>query len=276
MSLLFCEGGPNSPDVRILRKLLAGRCEVRPGGSIHGMGDRIKARREVLGATQVAGVVDGDFRETWPTATPLHQPEHWVGSDKEPLGWRWSRKEIENYIVDAAVVSRALGERAPDPQEYQAQLDAAAYGLAAYQAARTALSACRRRLRPMPTSWGPERDADRHPFPNDVSLEGCRGGLRTTVEDHHGRQTVSPEEVLTRYEELLPQFAADGPRRRDFLWTFAGKDLVHVMGPGLQTMGLGSVRAFKERVLLGIETTADDIASWLPEWGALAAAVQAF
>ncbi len=276
LSLLFCEGGPNSPDVRILRKLLAGRCEIRPGGSIHGMGDRIKAHREVLGAKRVAGIVDGDFRETWPTAAPLQEPEGWSGSDGEILGWRWSHKEIENYLVDPDVVSRALGGFALDALAYREHLDAAADRLAAYQAARTALSTCRRRFRPMPTSWGPERGRDKHPFPDDLGPEDCRAGLRATVEEHHGGQSVTPEDVLARYEELLPEFTAGGPRRRYFLWTFAGKDLVHVMESGLQAMGLGSGRAFRERVLLGIEKTADDISTWLPEWAALAAAAHAF
>ena len=30
VSLLLCEGGPGSPDVRVLSKVLAGLCEVRP------------------------------------------------------------------------------------------------------------------------------------------------------------------------------------------------------------------------------------------------------
>ena len=276
LSLLFCEGGPNSPDVRILGKLLAGRCEVRPGGSIHGMGDRIRAYREVLGGGQVAGVVDGDFRESWPTVRPLEEAEGWAGSDGETLGWRWSRKEIENYLLDPDVVSRALGERAPDPEAYQAQLDAAAEALVAYEAARTALSICRRRLRPMPTSWGPQRGRERHPFPDDISEAGCRSGLRSTVEEHSEGQAVTPDEVLKRYLDLSPKFAAGAPRRRDFLWTFAGKDLLWVMEAGLKELGLGSGRAFREQVLLGIEKTPDDISTWLPEWEALAAAVQAF
>lgn len=276
MNLLFCEGGLNSPDVRILRRLLAGRCEVLPGGSIHGMGDRIKAHREALGGRQVAGVADGDFKVPWPAAAPPLQPEAWSGSDSEILGWRWSRKEIENYIVDPEVVSRALPERALDRPGYQRHLDAAADRLAAYQAARTALSSCRRRLRPLPTSWGPERGQDKHPHPDDISDEGCRSGLRTTVEEYGAGQIVTPEEALDRYVALLPEFAATGQRRRDFLWTFAGKDLLYVMAAGLHELGLGGGRAFKEKVLLGIEKAEDDISTWLPEWGALAAAVEQF
>jgi hypothetical protein len=82
--------------------------------------------------------------------------------------------------------------------------------------------------------------------------------------------------VLSRYEELLPQFAAGGVRRRDFLWTFAGKDLLHVMEAGLVRLGFRNTKAFREKVLLGIESTNEDIATWIPEWSALRNAVEAF
>lgn len=74
VNLLFCEGGPGSPDVRVLRKLFAGYCEMRPAGSRYGMGDRIQAHREVLGQCQVAGIIDGDFRQDWTCDRPLLEP----------------------------------------------------------------------------------------------------------------------------------------------------------------------------------------------------------
>jgi hypothetical protein len=93
---------------------------------------------------------------------------------------------------------------------------------------------------------------------------------------HHSEQAVTPEEVVGRYEALLPEFAAGGVRRRDFLWTFGGKDLLHVMEAGLVRFGFRNPKAFREKVLLGIETTEDDIATWVPEWSALRAAVEHF
>lgn len=278
VSLLLCEGGANSPDVRILRKLLSGYCgEIRPAGSRYGMGDRILAFREAVGQKQVAGLLDGDFADAWSCDRPAETPSVWTTPDHTPqFGWRWSRKEIENYIIDPVVVSRSLCGAAPVQEEYVARMTAAADSIATYQAARTALSNCRRRLRPLPTSWGPPRGPDRHPFPDDLSDHGCRQGICSAVAEHQTGQVVTSDEVVERYEELLPELAGEGIRRRDFLWTFAGKDLLHVMGPDLVRFGFPNPRAFREKILLGIEGTNEDIATWIAEWSALRKAVEEF
>ncbi len=65
VSLLLCEGGPNSADVRVLVKLLAGRCAILPAGGKYGLGERIKARREAMGRATVFGILDGDFVVSW-------------------------------------------------------------------------------------------------------------------------------------------------------------------------------------------------------------------
>ena len=83
VNLLLCEGGANSPDVRVLRKLLSGYCgEIRPAGSRYGMGDRIQAYREALGQRQVAGILDGDFRKDWTPDRPLQDPLLWQTKDQ--------------------------------------------------------------------------------------------------------------------------------------------------------------------------------------------------
>ena len=83
VSLLLCEGGANSPDVRVLKKLVAGRCRVLPLGSKYGMGERIKARREAIGQTTVSGLLDGDFVAEW--TAPDNIPRNWVASDGTAL-----------------------------------------------------------------------------------------------------------------------------------------------------------------------------------------------
>lgn len=89
VSLLLCEGEANSPDVRVLTKLLAGRCAVRPSGGKYGMGDRVKARREAIGRETVFGLLDGDFISDF--QVPTGQPSQWIGSDGTHLGWRWTQ-----------------------------------------------------------------------------------------------------------------------------------------------------------------------------------------
>src|SRR5437773_741494 len=99
VSLLICEGSANSPDARALNRILPGLGAIQPLGGKYGMGDRIKARRDSLGHQTVYGLLDGDFVRDW--NAPIRRPKDWiVDSGQTFLGWRWERKEIENYLID--------------------------------------------------------------------------------------------------------------------------------------------------------------------------------
>jgi hypothetical protein len=117
VSLLLCEGASDSPDVRVLNKLLAGHCMVEPVGSKFGMDTLILVRRDVNPTATVMGLKDGDFYREW--TGPSDQPEPWSkrvsGGRTERIGWSWARTEIENYLIDPEVVARTLGPKAPSP-----------------------------------------------------------------------------------------------------------------------------------------------------------------
>lgn len=276
MNLLLCEGAEGSPDVRVLNKLLLGHGpEIFPMGGKYGMGIRILARRESSPMLKVAGLIDGDFPSAWELESDT--PTEWKSADdKITFGWRWSRKEIENYLIDPNVVARSLGKNAPTPGEYKKTLDAAAAKVSCYQAARTALSNCRKRFRDLPSTWTRKKRPHGHVLPDDFSEAGCRSGIQGAVERHSTGQAVTVEKVTLRFDTLLPEFAVDGARRRDFLWTFSGKDILLAAEDGLKVLGFASSRSFRERLLLGIEATEQDVATWIAEWANLREAVQAF
>src|SRR5882724_9783651 len=102
VSVLLCEGVTGSPDARILRKLLAGICTVEPCGSKSGMDARVLAWRSAIPGSTVAALRDADLDGEWPR--DKDQPQPWikkvVGGQSVPLGWIWSRTEIENYLID--------------------------------------------------------------------------------------------------------------------------------------------------------------------------------
>jgi len=272
VDLLLCEGAPNSPDVRILTKLLSGFCgEVRPSGSKYGMGEKILARREAIGSLRIAGLLDGDFQVDWPIPEPLQ----WSASGTS-FGWRWGRKEVENYIIDPEVVLRSLGWDTDRGRVYRNALEAAADSIQVYEAARTALAFSRKRFNPLPSSWGRARGGDKHEFPDDLSEGACRQGIQDIVGSHGKGQSVLIEEVITQFDRLLPDFRAGGVRRNAYLGTYAGKDLLLAMETGLGTFGFNNGGAFREKILLGIEKTDSDIATWVPEWQALRDAVESF
>lgn len=109
VTVLLCEGiepgekPAQGLDGRLLNKLLAGICSVRPRGSKFYMEMNVRAARSD-GAAGTFALLDGDFRYPVPAASAV--PEAWIAGDAALLGWRWSRKEIENYLLDPLVVGR--------------------------------------------------------------------------------------------------------------------------------------------------------------------------
>ena len=268
VSLLLCEGEANSPDVRVLTKLLAGRCAVRPSGGKYGMGDRVKARREAIGRETVFGLLDGDFISDF--QVPTGQPSQWIGSDGTHLGWRWERKEIENYLIDPVVVQRALQAASPPLPDYVAALDTARDTIAAYQAARIALTVRRpRRFSPLPNCFGPERGRMRHPFPDLMDEASCISGMHEVVRRHQANLLVSEASVEAEYRGRLSECQRNGARFQSYLHAFAGKDLLLAMTPALRQLGFASAAVFLEKILVAVDQTTEDIADWHGEWRAL-------
>jgi hypothetical protein len=235
------------------------------------MGSRILSLREARATSNIFGILDGDFRPDWKPLTARPQP--WMSSDNQPLGWRWERKEIENYLIDEAVVSRALGPAAPPPDVYQAILEKARDAIGVYQAARTALSASRKRFRDLSSKFGQPRGRERHLFPDHLDQPSCHQGIQEVIQEHRLTQLVTAQEVLDRMALMLPEFQPNGVRHKDYLAAFAGKDLLWSMDADLRGLGFASAWTFREKILVGITQTTDDVGQWLPEWAALQQAV---
>ncbi|MBF0235902.1 MAG: hypothetical protein HQK65_23145 [Desulfamplus sp.] len=269
---LLCEGGNNSPDVRVLSKLLSGICEIKPLGGKYGMGAKIIARREAFGQNSVYGILDGDFLKDW--VIPSDHPKEWKRNDGAiHFGWRWERKEIENYLIDPIVVERALGENLPDIHQYRTELELAKENISIYQAARTALSANRIRFRDVPSAFGPKRGKEKHPFPDVLDKDGCAAGIREIIDQHQENQLVPLEDVTSSFEALLLECVNGGIRNQHYLHAFAGKDLFWSMNQWFIDNGFKGAWVFREKVLSGIQKTTDDISTWLPEWDELRDAI---
>ncbi|MCX7044150.1 MAG: hypothetical protein NTX50_01520 [Candidatus Sumerlaeota bacterium] len=265
VSLLFCEGGPKSPDIRVLNKLLVG-IQVQGKGGKYRMGDRVLARRDAdpPNANAVWGILDGDFIKDW--AIPTNRPRPWHSSEGHDFGWRWERKEIENYLIDPDVVQNALPLNALNVAAYKRALEAARDSLCLYQAARTALSANRRRFRDLESSFGKEKGKQNHRFPERLDEASCLAGIREAVAYHQTAQIVQPENVIDSFQRYKGECQTGGMRYQSFMHSFAGKDLLWMMRDWFSQNGFKSPWVFLEMILHGIRQTADDIANWLPEW----------
>ncbi len=133
MTILLCEGVGDSPDERVLNKLLSAYCQVEPIGSKHAMETLVRARRQVSPRDTVMGLKDGDFDRDW--RAPSDHPRPWTrtaGGKEERIGWSWARKEIETYLIDPEGVARAPGTKASPRDRYQEILERAAGAISDY------------------------------------------------------------------------------------------------------------------------------------------------
>ncbi|MCX6579102.1 MAG: hypothetical protein NT166_02840 [Candidatus Aminicenantes bacterium] len=268
VSVLFCEGGPNSPDIRVLSKLLSGHCQIRDSGGKYGMGERIKAWREVREKGNnrdiCCGILDGDFSAEW--KNPANEPRRWESDDKKiHFGWRWERKEIENYLIDPVVVEKALGKRSPQIDTYTQTLKVARDSIAIYQAARTALGTHRRRFNPLYSAFGKECGREKHPFPAALDEESCINGIRENIRKYGETQIINEKNVLHSFESFKSECLEGGQRFNNFLQAFSGKDLLWAMNDWLAANEFTGALAFREKVVSGVQQSTEDISTWLPE-----------
>jgi len=277
VNILYCEGGKNSPDIRVLLNILSGVCTVRPAGSKYGLDRQIIfiKQENLLPSSIVAALKDRDFDSD--ESLPLNSPRSWlarVHSQNIQVGWSWERKEIENYLIDPGVVSRALGSQAPPIEDYRAALEESAQNIADYTAARIALSLSRQQLLPLNNCWG--NIGGQHPFPDRLAESDCRIGITDIVRQYEQAQIIRENDVLNFFDQLLPVCRVGGNRFQSFLTFFSGKDLLCGMRAALIGWGLGEPFVFRERIVKGIENSTENVSSWIPEWNQLKQVVQNF
>ncbi len=273
VNILYCEGISKSPDVQVLGAILPSGCVVRPAGSKQGLAQRILGAKDVISGSVIAGLRDRDFDHD--DSPPSGTPRDWYITENNrqvPLGWYWERKEIENYLIDPKVVKRALGEDAPPAEEYRAALKNSASKIAAYTAARIALSLYLRNRPSLPNnSWGEERDKkESYRFPKDRGLTeaNCKSELNNIIKQYEQRLSSPRLNSLDEFDRLLPTCCPGGSRfqQQNYLTFFAGKDLLYGMREQLSSFGFESPLMFRQRILKGIEDSAEDVWTWLPEW----------
>ncbi|NJK73760.1 MAG: hypothetical protein HC786_11810 [Richelia sp. CSU_2_1] len=270
LNVLYCEGNSKSLDIRLLQQLLPGTCLIKPiGGKNYGFEEKIISDRAIN--PKLAGLCDRDF--DCRDFRIANEPIKWFYGDVQ-IGWFWERKEIENYAIDPEVVGLALGRKAPPIDEYKAALQKAAETISAYTAARTALSCYR-----FKNSWGEQVDKT-HYFPQISKLgkDRCRDKIKEIVRQNKGDRIVEEQNVVDKFENLLPLYRPDGDRFQNLLTFFAGKDLLYVMKHKLQEFGFNSkdpINEFLERIFQRIELS-EDVWTWMPEWQKLRESITNF
>ncbi|MCP4701361.1 MAG: DUF4435 domain-containing protein [Gammaproteobacteria bacterium] len=255
--ILYCEGYPNSYDVRLLNFLLFNTgCRAVPAGGKDNffIGVRMMRNSRHTGGQGIYALRDRDFDAQ--ATEPCEEVLRWSIQDRRTsihLGWKWERREIENYLLDPLVIEKALPAEKLNVADYRQALEGAASRLEFYTAARIAISLSRHSDR-LKNTFSPFSTADE-----------CRQKIKEIIRQYR-TNTPEEKEVLDHFDLLLPECQAGGIRRTHFTTYFSGKDLFTRLNPFLTRNGWGSQDKFIEEILDGMKNTAENIWEWLPEW----------
>lgn len=264
---LWCEGeDENKLDPKLLRALTQGlKIEVEHDFSRHGMGTKIKARRKIESGHY--GLIDGDFYapSAFDEEFDFGKPQIWKSSDDEKatfFGWRWSRKEIENYLIDASVLHHCGVITASQAGVLTELTKVVSKGMVLHQALRFTLSHIREKphvkKRPFPI------DTAITLFPDNEGIAHAKSLLVKRISEYS--ENIIP--VVEEAEGLLEQ-NAELLNNHEEIWPyiFAGKDLVTALNIACEDNGLPTANALIGEFIERIEKIeGEKIASWLPEW----------
>jgi len=190
---------------------------------------------------------------------------HEVG---DGMGYRWSRHEIENYIIDPLIVVEATGL---DWNAYQAALMDAGKMIQHYQASRWAIGLVRRKL-PFPYTLDTRPDdikAVEFRLPPALDREsrkqwalGHSETYKNIVADCLAQKSV--EEIFEEKDFFFQsnEFMAT---ENILLW-FSGKDLLTSLHDWLAVNGMGEPASFRIKIRDWMQRNSPKVLALLPEW----------
>lgn len=251
----------------ILTAVLRGRPTVKTGGTKTALKPRAEDERRQRKVT-VCYIRDRDFDFDPPNDRSRPEPHTRVqAGGAEVLGWYWCRHEMESYLLEPAIVARAIG---CDEASYREALTGAARRIRDYQAARGAIGATRQSL---PPSFKFQTLPDEIPddslrLPADLSPEAVSSWAR----DHASRfrDRLCPQLDPAAIQRVIDQRRARlsdevlGSSAEILVW-FSGKDLMSALGPWLASRGVAPPGAFRARLRDWVREHPEETVSFLPE-----------
>ncbi len=269
LTKLFVEG---ALEIQLLTPILQGSPVPQQGGSKYTLRPRAGTDRRENNVA--AGYLrDRDFDFDPPTDISRPTVDSMYGS--VALGWRWCRHEIENYLIDPALVSEATTWPVSDVED---ALRKAAAKIRNYEAARWTIGIVRRTLPPhyeLRTRPEPLNEIDL-PFALDATAVNT---WATDCIEHHRRAILTATDAgfvqasLGDYGARFDDaFIADVAKV--LLW-FSGKDLLAGMADWLSTKGVVNPGAFRAMLRDWIIANPVRTLELLPEWNGMTEAVRA-
>lgn len=265
---LYIEGNIES---EILNPILQGSPVLQQGGSKNALRPRARAERQENRVA--AGYLrdrDFDFDPPVDLSTPSVD-------DKEgeiPYGWRWCRHEIENYLLEPALVSEAMGW--PD-NEIEAAIRQAARNIRNYQAARWTVGVVRRSLPPQyELRTRPDGLSD-IALPAGLDRRSVEGWAVDNIRTHRERivATTDPLWIQETFDDFSVRFDADflSDAAKILLW-FSGKDILAGLDDWLKAKATANAGLFRANIRDWIIANPERTIELLPEWANLRRALR--
>lgn len=262
VSLLLVEG---SLDVELLQPVLAGTPTVEIGGSKGSLAPRALDERKRTRAN-VCYVRDRDFDYDPPQdrSRPVADRHH----EGAILGWRWCRHEIESYLIDPEIVTRATNWQ---KDAYSTELLGAARRIRHCQIARWVIGTVRRALPPHYELHTRPEECEKSDFrlPKDMTQAATFQWAKNHVSQFHARVTKAVGETALQHEfqnrsQTLTEAFLNSPENA-LVWC-SGKDLITALEPWLTTQGIPNAQAFRARMRDWIRHNPEAALAVLLEW----------
>lgn len=262
VAVLLVEG---ELDAVLMNAILGGSPVVQRGGPKGSLAPKTRDERG-RGRGAVCYIRDRDF--DFPPAGDLTRPTVDQATGAGPLGWRWCRHSIENYLLEPALVNAAFQWPVPT---FRSQLVAAARLIRHYQAVRFTIGTIRGNLPPFRELPNCPVDVKGHEFrlPADLSEPAIFTWCRQTVAEFKLLiddciEPLKVEQLIAQHSQYLSDEVlsdADAVLR----WC-SGKDLMMALAPWLAQQNCHNPGDFRLRLRNWASANPDFLVSLLPEW----------
>ncbi len=273
VNLLIVEG---KLDTELMEAIVDQPTIVRMGGSKNSLAPFARTLLKERSLSRVGFLRDRDFDYDPPDNRIAPVPIQ--VRDTGLSGWHWCRHEIENYLLEPALVAAACSSTISEAT-YLEQLREAALRIRFYQAARWAVGVGRRSL---PPNYDLKT---RHPEIADKELavpvqlsagESREWPVQTCGAFLQGVNfSLCESAVQQRFGMYEARFNEEfcGSTNEILVW-FSGKDLMAAMEDWLRGEGYANAGVFRAELRDWVTGHPEEAPGLLPEWGAFVSSLK--
>ncbi|NTV92964.1 MAG: hypothetical protein HGA72_06780 [Chlorobiaceae bacterium] len=261
---LFVEG---NLDIELLNPILGGAPMLQQGGSKNSLKPRTLT--EYNDYNVVARYLrDRDFDYDPPAE--ISKPIVDYEKNGIPIGWRWCRHEIENYLIEPALIGEAMKLPVNDIEN---ALRNAASKIRDYEAARWTIGTVRRALPPhYELNTRPDTVKKEIELPSVLDATSLNDWALSTIETYWSRFTTvtDTETVHHTFKDFIARFDDNFIKDVcDILLWFSGKDILAGLAEWLMEKGIKNPGLFRALLRDWVIANPERTLELLPEWKGL-------